>query len=107
MRKILLLLAALALPALAQEVRKDPWVPPHVKRSDSYVETRGEALRAQVERKLRVEFDAADPAKAGFLTREQARAAGLGYVADNFEAIDLDRDGIVRFDEVKRYLNLR
>jgi hypothetical protein len=107
MRALLLVLAALALPVRAQELLKDPWIPPQLKRSESYVETRGEALRAQVERKLREQFDAADAAKSGLLTREQARAAGLGYVADNFEAIDRNRAGAVRFEDVKRYLNLK
>lgn len=110
MKTILAALAlalAVALPAFAQEHRKDPWVPPHAKRSPHYVETRGDALRAQVERKLREAFDAADPAKTGTLTREQARAAGLGYIAENFDAIDRSRSGFVRFEDVKRYLNWR
>jgi hypothetical protein len=107
MRTLLLVIAALALPAGAQEMLRDPWVPPQIKRSENYVETRGDALRAQVERKLRDQFDAADRAKSGALTREQARAAGLGYVADNFEAIDRNRSGVVRFEDVKRYLNLK
>ena len=106
MRTLLLVIAAVALPVAAQQLLRDPWLPPQAKRSESYVETRGDALRAQVERKLREQFDAADPAKSGALTREQARAAGLGYIADNFEAIDRNRTGWVRFDDVKRYLRL-
>jgi hypothetical protein len=106
MRKLLLVLAALALPAAAQELLRDPWVPPQTKRTEGYVETRGDALRAQVERKLRDQFDAADRAKSGALTREQARAAGLGYIADNFEAIDRNRAGLVSFEDVKRYLGI-
>ena len=107
MKALLAVLAALALPAAAQQMLRDPWVPPQVKRSEGYVETRGEALRAQVERKLREQFDAADVSKAGTLTREQARAAGLGYIAENFDAIDRNRAGAVRFEDVKRYLDLR
>lgn len=106
MRAALLLLAMLAAPAAAQELLRDPWVPPQVKRSEGYVETRGAALRAQVERKLRAQFEAADRAGSGTLTREQARSAGLGYVADNFDAIDRRRAGAVRFEDVKRYLGL-
>ena len=107
MRKhVLVLLATLvAGPALAQELLKDPWIPPQLKRSEDYVETRGDALRAQVERKLRAQFDAADPARVGHVTREQAQAAGLGYVARNFEAIDRSRSGLIRFEDVLRYLD--
>ena len=105
MRKRLAWLALAALPALAQDVMRDPWVPPGVQGSPAYVETRGEALRMQVERKLRAQFDAADVAKSGMLTREQASAAGLGYIAANFDAIDRERRGAVRFEDVRRYLS--
>jgi hypothetical protein len=105
MRRSMLVVLLAAFPAAAYDVMKDPWVPPHVKGSESYVETRGEALRKQVEQKLRLQFEAADAAKSGTLTREQARAAGLGYIADNFEAIDRTRAGVVRFEDVRRYLN--
>jgi len=105
MRLLLAILGLALLPAAAQDVMKDPWVPPHVKGSEGYVETRGEALRKQVEAKLRAQFDAADAAKSGMLTREQARAAGLGYIAENFEAIDRRRAGVVSFDDVRRYLS--
>ena len=105
MRILLAALCALGFSAFAQDLF-DPAIPPHIKRSESYVETRGPELRAQVERKLRNQFEAADKAKSGALTREQARAAGLGYVADNFEAIDRRKSGVVRFDDVKRYLGL-
>jgi hypothetical protein len=93
------------LPAAAYDVMKDPWVPPHVKGSESYVETRGAALREQVERKLRAQFEAADLAKSGRITRDQARAAGLGFVAEHFEAIDRQRRGAVSFEDLRRYLN--
>jgi len=102
--RILALLAIADAPAFAQELLRDPWVPPHAQRSATYVESHGEALRAQVERKLRAQFDAADVAKAGYLTRAQAQAAGLGYIAENFDAIDRSRAGFVRFEDVKGYL---
>ena len=102
--RIIALLAIVAAPAFAQELLRDPWVPPQARRSPTYVESHGEALRAQVERKLRVQFEAADVAKAGYLTREQAQAAGLGYIAENFDALDRSRTGFVRFEDVQRYL---
>ena len=90
---------------------RDPWVPPPV-RAQAQAEgrsepTRGAALAAQVERKLRRRFEAADAAGSGRITREQARAAGLGRIADDFERIDAAGSGSVSFDEVKRYLRAR
>jgi hypothetical protein len=106
MRTLLLLLCALAFSASAQELR-DPWVPPHVKKSPTYVPTQGDELRAQVEQKLKATFDAADKSGTGSLTREQARAAGLGFIAENFDAIDRRKSGAVRFDDVKLFLKNR
>ena len=83
---------------------RDPWVPPHARPSTAAAPTEGAALRAQIEAKLRAGFDAADAKRAGSLTREQAKAAGLGYVAENFDRIDTRRSGRVSFDDVKRYL---
>ena len=65
------------------------------------------ALQAQVERKLRESFDAADVVRAGALTREQADAAGLGVVAKNFDRIDTAKTGRVTFEDLKRYLRGR
>jgi Ca2+-binding EF-hand superfamily protein len=66
--------------------------------------TQGAALAAQVERKLHASFQAADSAGTGRITREQARAAGLGTVAEHFDRIDAQHTGTVSFDEVRRYL---
>ena len=86
---------------------RDPWVPEHARQASSAPPTEGAALRAQVEAKLRAAFDAADTKRSGMLTREQAKAAGLGYVAEHFERIDTRRSGQVSFDDVKRYLRSR
>lgn len=83
---------------------RDPWVPPHARPASAATATEGAALRAQIEGKLRAGFEAADVKRAGTLTREQALAAGLGYVAENFDRIDTQRSGRVSFDDVKRYL---
>ncbi len=69
--------------------------------------TRDQALREQVERKLRAGFDAAAVRHGGSLTLEQAQAAGLGYIARNFAAIDSAKTGVVRFEDVKRYMRAR
>jgi hypothetical protein len=90
------------------EPPRDPWVPPSVRaQPHSGHETRGEALRGQVERKLRESFDAADAESRGSITREQARAANLGIVADNFDDIDATHSGRVSFEDLKRYLRSR
>jgi len=86
---------------------RDPWVPEHARKASSAPPTEGAALRAQVEAKLRAAFDAADTKRRGTLTRDEAKAAGLGYVAEHFERIDTRKSGRVSFDDVKRYLRAR
>ena len=84
---------------------RDPWAPPQTRSAPAAPQTRGAELRAQVDRKLAAAFEAADVAHAGTLTREQAKAAGLGFIARHFDDIDTQRTGIVRFDDVRRYLD--
>lgn len=111
MRRTIALLLCAATPAWAgdeaQQVSlRDPWVPPAVSQAASAApETRGAALQAQVERKLRASFEKADVSGSGRITREQARAAGLGFVAEHFDRIDAGRTGRVSFDDLKRYLD--
>jgi hypothetical protein len=93
--------------AAAQVPMLDPWVPPYARRPSTAPPTQGAALREQVERKLKQGFDAADTARTGTLTREQASAAGLGYVARHFDEIDRGRTGAVRFEDVKRFMRER
>ena len=87
----------------------DPWVPPEVRAKAMVappVATEGEALRQQVRAKLKRRFDAA-AGTAGTLTRDQARSAGLGAIADRFDAIDRAGRGVVRFEDYERFLELR
>jgi hypothetical protein len=86
---------------------RDPWVPPELRKGPTATPTEGPALRAQVERKLKLAFDAADASHTGSLTREQASAAGLGFVAKHFDEIDRQKTGTIRFDDVKRFLVAR
>ena len=87
---------------------RDPWVPPEVRaQPHGGHETRGEALHGQVEKKLRESFAAADVEGRGSITREQARAANLGVVVENFDAIDAAHGGRVSFDDLKRFLRSR
>jgi hypothetical protein len=83
---------------------RDPWVPPAARKPSTTPPTEGAALRAQVEAKLKQAFDAADVTHSGALTRPQAAAAGLGFIAQHFDAIDRQKTGAVRFEDVKRYL---
>lgn len=87
---------------------RDPWVPPAARsRAPPSAPTHGDALRAQVERKLRESFDAADIEHRGSITREQARAARLGAVEENFDNIDERRSGRATFEDFKRFLRAR
>ena len=83
----------------------DPWVPPAL-REKRAVEppAEGAALRAQVEQKLRAAFEVAAKPYGGTLTREQARDAGFGFIANHFEAIDRRRVGRVAFEDYRRFL---
>ena len=101
------LAASAAFAAAAQTMQTpmlDPWVPPTLRKAAPHPPAEGLALKVQVERKLRASFDAADVAGAGSLTREQASAAGLGFVVKNFDRIDAAGTGRVTFDDLKRYL---
>ena len=111
---ILVLSLGASVPALGAEPAAplqaplcDPCVPPALRGVTPAPQTEGAALQAQVERKLRESFDAADVARSGTLTREQARAAGLGVVANNFDRIDTTKTGKVTFEDVQRFLHAR
>ena len=108
-------LLALAHPVAAQQGKAvaevpmlDPWVPAEVREKAAaapYVATEGAALREQVRAKLKRRFEAA-AGSAGTLTRDQARSAGLGAIADRFDAIDRAGRGLVRFEDYERFLEL-
>lgn len=113
MSRVALLVAALmAMPAAAvtgavmERPFCDPCVPAAVKRSAVAAPSpEGAALRAQVEAKLRAPFEAA--ARDGVLTRDQARAAGLGFIDRHFDAIDATGRGAISFADFKRFLEAR
>lgn len=93
--------------AAAQTTMRDPWVPPQQRQATSAPATRGAALNAQVERKLRASFDAADADHDGVLTQQEAQAANFGAVARQFQQIDARHVGRISFDDLKRYLRGR
>ena len=94
-------------PATIETTIRDPWVPPELRTPAPTPAPQGAALRAQVERKLKAGFDRADVDRSGRMTRDQARAAGLGYIVKHFDDIDRQRTGAVSFADVKRFLRAR
>jgi hypothetical protein len=98
--------AAAIEPAAIETTRRGPWAPAQFGPADG-VAREGAALQAQAEAKLRAAFDAAAAPHGGQLTREQAKKAGLGWLARHFDAVDRRRAGSVRFDEVQRYARER
>jgi hypothetical protein len=95
--------------APAAQVREmcDPCVPPALKNVPvpKRASAEGPALRSEVEQRLRAPFDAA--AREGVLTRDQAAAAGLGFIVRNFAAIDRAGRGSIRFEDYKAFLKER
>ena len=91
-------------PGVIETPMRDPWVPPSQRQPSASPPTSGAELRAQVERKLEASFDAADVDRTGTLTRAQAKAAGLGFIASHFDEIDTRRSGVIRFDDVRAFL---
>ncbi|PRG39764.1 EF-hand domain-containing protein [Burkholderia multivorans] len=85
----------------------DPYVPPAARRPTAGTQTTGAAPHAQVVRKLARQFSAADTQNTGSITEAQARAAGLGYVANHFRQIDASGSGRVSFTDVQRYMQTR
>jgi len=66
-----------------------------------------ESVRAAVNKNVENLFDrAADPEKH-IVTQQSAKQAGIGFLADHFAEIDRDRDGNLRFSEVKRFFDAR
>ncbi|WP_175721027.1 EF-hand domain-containing protein [Burkholderia anthina] len=95
-------------PARARQAQLgDPYVPPAARKPTAGTQTTGAALHAQVVRKLARQFGAADTQNTGSITQAQARAAGLGYVANHFRQIDASGSGRVSFSDVQRYMQAR
>jgi hypothetical protein len=93
-------------PATVSGPMVDPWVPPELRHPAPTRPTQGAELRAQVAQKLKAAFDAAAGA-SGTLTQVQAKAAGMGFVVRHFGEIDQGSSGVVRFEDVKRFLQRR
>lgn len=86
---------------------RDPAVPEALRHTAPARVTRGAALQAQVDAKLRSRFEAADTSGQGHISRAQAEAAGLGFVARHFDAIDDAGHGSVSWAQVQAYIAQR
>ncbi|PFH04538.1 hypothetical protein BCF11_5322 [Collimonas sp. PA-H2] len=85
----------------------DPYVPAHVKaaaRVAAKPAAAGASLQERALQKLQAKFSEADSSNSGSVTKTQAQQAGFGFVANNFEQIDVNHAGRVTFDNVKTYM---
>lgn len=87
--------------------RSEPYVPKAQRIPSREAPATGAELKDQALAKLRQRFEEADADRSGGLTRQEAAAAGLGYVEANFEEIDRAHKGVVTFAEVKAFLRQR
>ena len=94
-------------PATMATPLRDPYVPPEARPAFVPAPLEGAALRAMVESKLKASFDTADVDGTGTITRAQAQAHGLGYIAQHFDAIDRAHSGRVSFDDVRGFMHQR
>jgi hypothetical protein len=91
----------------APQHRPDPWIPAGAKQAPQKAASSGDALKIQVEAKLRRQFDNADVAHTGAISVEQARKSGFGYVVNHFKEIDAAQHGTISFEDIKRHLRAK
>ncbi len=67
--------------------------------------TTGEQLQQQAQQRLVKRLSAnATLSSGGAITKSQAQASGLGYVAKHFDQIDATHSGRVTINDVQRYV---
>lgn len=91
----------------ATAVLRDPQLPEALRHTRPAPPSEGVVLQAQVDAKLRSRFETADSTGEGHISRAQAEAAGLGFIARHFEAIDRHGHGSVSWAQVQDYLKQR
>ena len=104
--------AALGMPGhaaaqAAQNIPRDPYVPPAKRLPSHERPATGEELRQQALAKLKLRFEQADLDASGALTEAEARKAGLGFVANHFAQIDTAHSGKVTFEDLRRFMAQR
>jgi hypothetical protein len=92
--------------AAIANVPRGPYVPPAARKPSADAPA-GAALQAKVATRLAERFSAADALGAGTISRAQAQRAHWGYVAEHFDAIDVNRTGRVSLEDVKRYMRTK
>jgi hypothetical protein len=65
----------------------------------------GEAIRKDIDARLKASFETAAAHSNHQLTAQGAKGAGLGFIADHFAKIDKDRNGYATFDEVSAFMS--
>ena len=96
--------AAAMPPAVFETHVHGPSLPESIRGLAPSPPSHGKAFEAEVTQRLRDLFDSAHGHEAGRLTKEEARAAGLGFVAKHFDEIDAARAGSVSFEDLQHYL---
>jgi carboxypeptidase C (cathepsin A) len=94
-------------PAVFETALRDPSLPEPLRHLAPAPPSHGKAFQDQVSERLRALFDAGAGREPGRLTREEARAAGLGFIVAHFDAIDAARRGWITFEDFERYLTER
>lgn len=66
----------------------------------------GDSIRAELDQRLADDFSAA-AGSSPYLTAEQAKKSGWGFIARNFAAIDLHKRGYVKIEEIQAFMDAR
>jgi len=87
--------------------QQGPYLPPALRTPAPSNPASGQALRNEAMDKLKKRFQEADTDANGSVTREEAKRAGLGFVENNFEDIDIAGRGAVTFEDVRKFMAQR
>ena len=96
------LITSVGAAAAQTPLANDAMVPPALRVRPAEPPATGNALREQAWAKLEAQFKAADVDGDGRLSVDEAK--NFGFVARNFDAIDIARRGVVSFDDLRAYL---
>lgn len=96
------LITGLGAAAAQTPLANDAMVPPALRVRPAEPPATGKALRAQALAKLEAQFKKADADGDGQLSVEESK--GFGFVARNFDAIDVERRGVVTFEDLLTFL---
>ncbi|MFS2138224.1 EF-hand domain-containing protein [Duganella sp. Dugasp56] len=88
---------------LSAPVHPDPYIPPGM-RKPPRDGAAGPVLQFHAMQKLKRRFEEADLNGDGYLSRDEAHKAGLGFVEKNFDHIDSAQRGSVNFEDLKAFI---